>query len=96
VPVDIHPEGAGDVFLSCTKPKTIAGISSKNVIKVSVHGPDEQSSSGAFLFLKEKGSLSKIKKSLRNPNTPREINQAITNLAEGIKRASSSEAKDII
>lgn len=96
VPIDIHPEGAGDVFLSCTKPRTIAGTSSKNVIKVSVHGPDEKSSSGAFVFLKEKGSLSKIKKVLKNPNTPKEIDKAVTSLTEGINRASSSEAKDII
>jgi hypothetical protein len=97
VPVNnIHLDGAGDVFLSCTKPKTVLDKKRiPNVIKISVHGPNEDSKGGAFAFFEAKGSIRRIKKALKDPSTPEKIEKIVEKLTEGLKKASSSEPKDI-
>jgi hypothetical protein len=94
VPVAVNLEGAGDVFLSCTKPSVaLSKRKVPHVIKISVHGAVGE---GAFAFFDTKGTISTIKKALKNQGTPEKIEKIIEKLTEGIKNAGSSEAKDII
>ena len=96
VPVAISLDGAGDVFLSLTKPAiTLSKKRVPNVIKISVHGPKDVDKSGAFAFFEIKGSIKTIKKALENTGTPEKIEKIVENLTEGLKKANSSEPIDL-
>lgn len=94
VPVDIDLLEAGDVFISCAKPKSLINKSkTQRAVKVSVHSKDKKS--GAFGFLNQKGPESLIRKILGEQKTPELIRNMIKSLEKQLEKAGSSEPKDL-